>query len=295
MNSPRIYRHTYVKKLETLDFYPVGSKSPTGNRQTHDRWGAYHLRSLDELHKSTKPTHWATLKFHRNEDTDAINRLLDSLGTAIRYQNKKIRSKSFSGTLSIFGVQNAEPDGSLHYHILIRSTLDDPAAFLARKINSLSRKNGLIATISYCERPVSINAVTKYPFKLGSDTKPILKKGSGARHVFQYGTYFNGKLKRAMERRNLWIWQDEQDEKFFDRLREMESDADKVLGCWEDFLSPSVRIPLPKRPKVRTCVGWPHQPAAIIPAIKRVTPLIAVNTIKSPPRIRSPCILSQQV
>jgi hypothetical protein len=220
---------------------------------------------------------------------------LDSLGTAIRYQNKKKISKSFNGTLAIFGVMNPEPDGSVHYHLLVRSTLPDPAAFLTKKITSHNRKHGTIASISYCEPTITVNGATKYGFKLGDDSKLIFCSGSGIRHVFQCGKYFDGRLKTALERRNFWIWQDEVEETFLDRLREMESDADEVLGCWEDFYSPSVHIPLPKRPKVKANASWPHLQAANTPVIKQGTRIIAVNTSKSPPRIRSPCMWSQQV
>lgn len=295
MKSPKVFSYPQLKNHDPIDIFAFGGKSPTFNRKTHDRWGSHHLRSLDELHKVTKPTHWATLKLNRLERVDTINTLLDSLGTAIRYQNKKKTSKSFSGTLAIFGVMNPEQDGSVHYHILIRSTLPDPAAFLNKKITSHNRKHGTVASISYCEPAKTVNGATKYGFKLGDESKLLFCSGSGLRHVFQCGKYFDGRLKRALERRNFWIWKDEEEEKFLERLREMESDADEVLGCWEDFHSPSVHCLLPTLSKARTSAGGANQPVAIMPVIKRGTPLIAVNTSKSPPRIRSPCMWSQQV
>ncbi|MDA0834860.1 MAG: hypothetical protein O3A29_16425, partial [Planctomycetota bacterium] len=264
-------------------FGPPSTKSPTFNRKTHDRWGSHHLRSLDELHKSTEPTHWATIKFNRIERVDTINTLLDSLGTAIRYQNKKKITKSFNGTLAIFGVMNPEPDGSVHYHVLIRSTLPDPAAFLNKKLKSHNRKHGTIATVCYCEQVTTAKGATTYGFKLGSEDKLIFCSGSGLRHVFQSGNYFDGKLKRALERRSLWIWQDEQEDKFLDHLRAMEIAAEKIVDCNGDCV--------PTTPPKRTLADLPRLRLAPPTLLrdKAQRPLLCRKRTKSRPRIRSPC------
>jgi hypothetical protein len=283
MSSPKVFSYPQLKNHDPIDILAFGGKSPTFNRKTHDRWGSHHLRSLDELHKSTEPTHWATLKFNRLERVDTINALLDSLGTAVRYQNKKKTTKSFSGTLAIFGVMNPESDGSVHYHLLVRSTLPDPAAFLNKKITSHNRKHGTIASICYCEHVNTVKGATTYGFKLGSDDKLIFCSGSGLRHVFQCGNYFDGKLKRALERRNLWTWQDKIEDKFLDHLRAMEIAADKIVDGKDDFA--------PSTPPKRTIASLRRLRFAppILLRNKAQHPLLSRKRTKSRPRIRSPC------
>ncbi len=180
MCSPLVFSYPQVKFNDPSESFSIG-KSPTFSRKTHDRWGSHHRRSLDELHKSETPTHWATLKFNRLESVGTIHRLLDSLSDAVRYLNNKEKKKGVVGRfvvfsrsslcarvckpvfwwksnkrLSMFGIMNPENDGSVHYHVLIRSSIPDTAAFITKKIASHNRKYGTIATLSYLKPPTNV-------------------------------------------------------------------------------------------------------------------------------------------
>lgn len=310
MVSPQVFSYPQLNYSEVPDSFSFGKKSSTFNRKSHDRWGSYHLRSLAELHTLCEPTHWATLKFNQLEAAEITHKLLNSIGDAIRYLNNKNKKAGCGESIALFGVINPEADGSVHYHVLIRSTVSDPAAFLKKKIASHNSKYGTIASLSYCEPPNNVHAVTVYPFKLGSTDKLLLKSGSGFRHVFQCGTYFNGKLKLVLEKRSRLKWRDAEDEQLDLILFTIEADVEGILCNFEDFAIPTpppalseqttTRCLRKRRAKLINCVisllFISEQPACdrITDYSKQTLRLpqarsLFVNKRKSPPRIRSPC------
>ena len=212
-------------------------------------------------------THFATLKFNRCETVGTINALKSSLTRAVNYFNGK-----GNGHIAIFGVLEGERDCSVHLHLLIRTTLDDPAPFIRKKLAAYNKKYGTIATLPYCEPPNDVGHVTRYPFKLGQD-KLLFESNTGLQFVYQCGGYFLDKTKTNSERERL----------FHIILAKHEAEADQIVGYYEDVL--------PKKPPKRTLADLPRlrlAPAKLL-RNKAQHPVRSKKRSKSRPRIRSPC------
>lgn len=268
MVSPQISIHPRLKNHKPDDYFAFGRPSPTFSDKSHDRWAAKHIRALEQTHEILPPTHFATLKFNRCETVGTIKALQKSLTRAVKYFNDK-----GNGHIAIFGVLEGERDCSVHLHLLIRSTLDDPATIIRKIIAAFNKKHGTIATLPYCEPPNDVGHVTRYPFKLGQD-KLLFESNTGLQFVYRCGGYFLDKSKTDSER----------ERRFCLILAKHEAEADKIVGYYEDFLPK-------KTPPKRTIADVPRLRFAlpILLHNKAHIPLPNGKRTKSRPRIRSPC------
>lgn len=267
MVSPQISIHPSLKFHKPDDYFAFGRPSPTFSDKSHDRWAAKHIRALEQTHEILPPTHFATLKFNRCETVATIKALQQSLTRAIGYFNRKGNAH-----IAIFGVVEGERDCSVHLHLLIRTTLDDPAPLIRKKLAAFNKKQGTIATLPYCEPPNDVGFVTRYPFKLGQD-KLLFESNTGLRFVYQCGGYFLDKTKTDSERERL----------FHLLLAKHEAEAEKVIGFYEDHI--------PQKKPNRPLAGLPRLRLAPPKLLhnKVHTPLLSRKRSKSRPRIRSPC------
>lgn len=267
MCSPQVFSPPRLKFQKPDDYFAFGRPSPTFSDKSHDRWAARHIRALEHTHEILPPTHFATLKFNRCETVATIKALQQSLTRAIGYFNRKGNDH-----IAIFGVLEGEWDCSVHLHLLIRTTLDDPAPLIRKKLAAFNKKSGTIATLPYCEPPNDVGFVTRYPFKLGQD-KLLFESNTGLRFVYQCGGYFLDNKKSDSERERL----------FHIILAKHEAEAETVIGFYEDHIAQ-------EKPK-RTLGELPSlrlEPPTLL-RNKAPHPLLNRKRTKARPRIRSPC------
>lgn len=270
MVTPNIFSYPRYKNHEPDDYFANNRASPTFTRKSHDRWAAKHVRALQQIHDILPPTHWLTIKFNRPEPVFIIKKFLATLTRAVGYFNK-----TRGQHLGLFGVMEPEKGCTVHLHVLVRTTLNDPAHFIRKKIDAFNRKHGTTISIPYCEVPNEIDAVTCYPFKLGSKEKLLFESKNGLRYTYQSGKYFLGKskLKYEREKRQNWI------------VSKHEAEVDAMLCNFEDFVSKRNN---PDHDPSRTT---PESPLCTVNKrhIKKQRPVKAWLINKVHPKCRSPC------
>ncbi|MDA1013957.1 MAG: hypothetical protein O3A00_05825 [Planctomycetota bacterium] len=270
MVTPRVFSYPRYKNHEPDDYFANNRASPTFTRKSHDRWAAKHVRALQQIHDILPPTHWLTIKFNRPEPVFIIKKFLATLTRAVGYFNK-----TKGQHLALFGVMEPEKGCTVHLHVLVRTTLNNPVIFLSNKIDAFNRKHGTTISIPYCEVPDEIDAVTCYPFKLGSKDKLLFESRNGLRYTYQCGKYFLGKskLKYERERRKHWI------------VSKYEAEADAILCNFEDFVSkrsdPDPEGAPSSLERPRFCV--------VLSRDNSLRPTNECRRRKLLPKIRSPC------
>ena len=281
--------------------FTSGLSSFTYSFESRDIWGSKHLRSLRQLHQYLPPTHWATLKFNNLETVATIKQFLQCLTKAVAYFNTK------SGQhIAIFGNPHMIHDGTVHYHLLIRTSpvgempfpgegdtlYLDPAPFLRGQIDKFNRKNGTIISLPYCETPNSAEATTKYGLQLGNHEAKLFEPHLKMRFSYQCGGYFPKRTKKKHYKQGVYEWV-----RFKHELQ-----TDSIVCNFEDFASATPdKTPEPvshlqsseKTPA--TVTHHQERPTLYVTfEIKIIVQrLIVCRRPKGPPKIRSPCAWPQ--
>ena len=171
--------------------------SPTFSYQSRDKWASKIVNALDEIHSIAPPTHWATVKVNEYLQSQDIRMFLNRLSKAIEYQNKKTQ-----GSIAVFGIPEINDIGHVHFHLLIRATVD-PMVFISAVIAKHNAKNKRKFSIDYLEKPTSVEAITKYTTKLGRHNINLFSSGSLTRYSYSAGKYFLGVKRKELVRQCL--------------------------------------------------------------------------------------------
>jgi hypothetical protein len=301
MCSPPVYIYPRYKTRSPSTSFSSGWSSPTFSHESRDLWASKHIRSLHQLHQYLPPTHWATLKFNRIETVATINQFLKSLTKAVAYFNTK------SGQhIALFGNPHTIHDGTVHYHLLIRTSVVgeipfpgegntlylDPTPFLRAKIDKFNRTNGTIISLPYCERPNSGEATSKYGLQLGNHEAKLFESHLKMRFSYQCGGYFPKRTKKKHYKQGVYEWV---------RFKH-EQQTDAIVCNFEDFASvtpdktPEPVSHLPSSDETPATVAH-HQERptryVIFESKTFVQPLNVCRRPKGPPKIRSPCTWPQ--
>jgi hypothetical protein len=124
--------------------------SPTFSYQSHDKWASKIVNALDAIHSVAPPTHWATIKANEYLSPNDIRRFLGRFSKAIEYQNTKKQ-----GCFAVFAVPEVDEIGVVHFHVLIRASID-PLPFIESFIKKHNSKCGRNFSINYLEKPKSV-------------------------------------------------------------------------------------------------------------------------------------------
>ena len=259
--------------------------SPTFSYQSHDKWASKIVNALDEIHMIAPPTHWATIKCNQYLHSNDIRWFLSRLSKAIEYQNTKKQ-----GCFAVFAIPEVDDIGVVHFHVLIRATID-PLPFLASVINKHNSKTGRRFSIDYLEKPTSVEAVTKYSAKLGRHDINLFSSGSLTRYTYTAGKYFLGKKRKELVKQSL--------EKFFEitEVQEAnvfhewdsnsdssatpcnETDCEPLMGVDGEFKEPDLI-----KSQNKQCKNYSGAGACLntMPPIrKRHTPFVSISSIRN--------------
>jgi hypothetical protein len=184
-------RCLYQRNPRPRERWPVtrfSNRSPTSSLESRRNWARRHACVLRQNHCYALPTHIAVMKFERPVTVTALKEFTKKLGRLARDAAKKQGSK-----LAAFWVVEVEANNRVHYHLLIRTDLPDPAALLAGWVGRASQG---LASLAYCKPVESVEAASKYAVKdllkvkAGEKKVLLFKRRLGLRTCGQFGGYF---------------------------------------------------------------------------------------------------------
>ncbi|MFZ9091618.1 MAG: hypothetical protein ACO3FE_16190, partial [Planctomycetaceae bacterium] len=139
-------------------------------------------------HRYAQPTHEAVVKFSEVRTIPEFRDFHEKLRRQAGYF-----AKSRAVELAVYFVRAIERNNLIHLHLLIRTSMDDPADVLGKIIQKAS---GSTAELAHCENIRSVAAITRYTVKDMADVQEgerevlLFKKGLGLNLSGQFGGYF---------------------------------------------------------------------------------------------------------
>jgi hypothetical protein len=202
--------------------------------------------------------------------------------------------------LAVYFVREIERNNLIHLHLLIRTSMEDPAAVL-RKI--VQKASGTTAKLAHCENIRSVAAITRYTVKDVADVQEgerevlLFKKGLGLNLSGQFGGYFvktKGELWKECRRE--WFGENyieeyrptepQQRRRWQPSEEQLAADAEGRLDEDQETDEPQTdnqREPTPSWPLARH-----HRQSVMASALPVISRVCVPIFPRGPPRNRSP-------
>ncbi len=139
-------------------------------------------------HLYAQPTHEAVVKFSKVRTIPEFRDFHEKLRRQAGYF-----AKTRAVELAVYFVREIERNNLIHLHLLIRTSMEDPADVLGKIVQKAS---GTTAELVHCENIRSVAAITRYTVKDMADVQDgerevlLFKKGLGLNLSGQFGGYF---------------------------------------------------------------------------------------------------------
>ncbi len=164
------------------------NRTPSASVESRQNWAVRECGILNMNHRHAPPTHEAVVKFSEVRTIPEFRDFHEKLRRKARYF-----AKTRAVELAVYFVREIERNNLIHLHLLIRTSMNDPADVLGKIVQKAS---GNKAELAHCENIRSMAAITRYTVKDIADVQEgerevlLFKKGLGLNLSGQFGGYF---------------------------------------------------------------------------------------------------------
>jgi hypothetical protein len=262
--EPRVlcYYQAHPRQRWELPWGNHINRTPSASIASRQNWAVRECGILNMNHRYAPPTHEAVVKFSKIRTIPEFRDLHEKLRRQAGYF-----AKTRAVELAVYFVREIERNNLIHLHLLIRTSMDDPADVLGKIVQKAS---GTTAELAHCENIRSVAAITRYTVKDMADVQEgkrevlLFKKGLGLNLSGQFGGYFV-KTKRE--------WQPSEEQLAADEECRQDENQDT-----DDQREPTPSWPLARHHRQSVM-------ASALPVMSRVCEPVLP---RGPPRNRSP-------
>lgn len=164
------------------------NRTPSASIESRQNWAVRECGILSMNHRYAQPTHEAVVKFSEVRTIPEFRDFHEKLRRQAAYF-----AKTRAAELAVYFVREIERNNLSHLHLLIRTSMDDPADVLGRIVE---KAIGTTAELAHCENIRSVAAITRYTVKDMADVQEgerevlLFEKGLGLNLSGQFGGYF---------------------------------------------------------------------------------------------------------
>lgn len=196
--EPRVpcYYQAHPRQRWELPWGNHINRTPSASIESRQNWAVRECGILNMNHRYAPPTHEAVVKFSKIRTIPEFRDFHEKLRRQAGYF-----AKTRAVELAVYFVREIERNNLIHLHLLIRTSMDDPADVLGKIVQKAS---GTTAELAHCENIRSVAAITRYTVKDMADVQEgerevlLFKKGLGLNLSGQFGGYF------VKTKRELW-------------------------------------------------------------------------------------------
>lgn len=188
--EPRVpcYYQAHPRQRWELPWGNHKNRTPSASIESRQNWAVRECGILNMNHRYAQPTHEAVVKFSVVRTIPEFRDFHEKLRRQTGYF-----AKTRAVELAVYFVREIERNNLIHLHLLIRSSMEDPADVLGKIVEKAS---GTTAELVHCENIRSVAAITRYTVKDMADVQDgerevvLFKKGLGLNLSGQFGGYF---------------------------------------------------------------------------------------------------------